>query len=110
VQAAEHYRKPVFDAVIADLPYGVQHASRSRPDARSRRPEDLLDAALDGWISTMKPGAAMGLSWNTKVLARDRLIEVLGEHGLEVATRDRPFEHRVDQAITRDLVVAVKPL
>ncbi len=28
-QAGEHYRKPVFDAVVADLPYGVQHASRA---------------------------------------------------------------------------------
>ncbi len=71
--AGEHYRKPVFDAVIADLPYGVQHASKARPDARSRRPDELLDAALDGWIGAMKPGAAIGLSWNTKVLDRDRI-------------------------------------
>lgn len=108
-QAGEHYRKPVFDAVIADLPYGVQHASRARPDARSRRPEDLLDAALDGWIGAMKPGAAMGLSWNAKVLARDTLVEVLVDHGLVPSTPEKPFEHRVDQAITRDLVVAVRP-
>jgi hypothetical protein len=108
-QAGDHYRKPVFDAVIADLPYGVQHGSRTRPDARTRRPEALLDAALDGWIGAMKPGAAIGLSWNTKVLARDELVELLGRHGLEPRTGDASFEHRVDHAITRDLVVAVKP-
>jgi hypothetical protein len=110
-QAGEHYRKPVFDAVVADLPYGVQHASRARPDARSRRPEDLLDAALPGWVGAMQPGAAMGLSFNTKVLKRDALVDILSRHGLDLAptTADASFEHRVDQAITRDLAVALKP-
>ena len=38
-QAGEHYRKPVFDAVVADLPYGVQHASRAAArHARSAGP------------------------------------------------------------------------
>jgi hypothetical protein len=109
-QISEHYRKPVFDAVVADLPYGVQHASKSKPDARSRRPDDLLDAALDGWMGAMKPGAAIGLSWNAKVLKRADLVDLLVSHGLDV--RDdaaASFEHRVDQSITRDLVVAVKP-
>jgi hypothetical protein len=110
-KVAEHYRKPVFDAVVADLPYGVQHASRARPDARNRNPHELLDAALDGWTCAMKPGAAIGLSFNLKVLARDALVDLLGAHGLAARTGDafERFEHRVDQAITRDLVVAVKP-
>ena len=110
---AEHYRKPVFDAVIADLPYGVQHASRARPDARARarNPQELLEAALDGWTGAMKPGAAIGLSYNVKVLARDALVGLLDRHGLAVCTDDAfcRFEHRVDHAITRDLVVATKP-
>jgi hypothetical protein len=116
VRAGEQYRKPVFDAVVADLPYGVQHASRARPDARSRRPEELLDAALPGWIGAMRPGAAMGLSWNTKVLKRDVLVDLLAAHGLAEAPATATaaglptasFEHRVDAAITRDVVVAVK--
>jgi hypothetical protein len=108
-EAGEHYRKPVFDAVIADLPYGVQHASKPRPGARARRPEELLDNALDGWIGAMKPGAAIGLSWNLKVLKRDDLVSVLERHGLVPHESDVTFEHRVDQSITRDLVVAVKP-
>ena len=110
-QAGEHYRKPVFDAVVADLPYGVQHAEPGHTrHARTRRPDDLLDNALDGWIGAMKPGAAIGLSWNTKVLKRDELIDVLVRHGLAPTVNDDAnFEHRVDQSITRDLVVAVKP-
>jgi hypothetical protein len=108
--AGEHYRKPVFDAVVADLPYGVQHANRAKPGSRARDPHELLDAALDGWIGAMKPGAAMGLSWNTKVLKRAELHDVLSSHGLMVRDDDASFEHRVDQSITRDLIVATKAL
>jgi hypothetical protein len=108
-QAGEHYRKPVFDIVVADLPYGVQHASKSKPGKAARRPEELLDNALDGWTCAMNPGAAMGLSFNTKVLERDELVAVLEDHGLVPHEPDVSFEHRVDQSITRDLVVAVKP-
>jgi hypothetical protein len=111
IHAGEHYRKPVFDAVVADLPYGVQHASRVRPDARARHPGELLAGALDGWVGAMKPGAAMGLSFNAKVLARDALVDRLARHGLSPCGGPgyEQFSHRVDQAITRDLVVAVKP-
>jgi hypothetical protein len=109
--AGEHYRKPVFDVVVGDLPYGVQHASRAKPDARARNPQELLEAALDGWAGAMKPGAAIGLSFNVKVLARDALAGLLAAHGLAVCADEAfaRFEHRVDHAITRDLVVAVKP-
>lgn len=113
LETADHYRKPVFDIVVADLPYGVQHANRAKPDSRSRsrRPDELLDASLQGWIGAMKPGAALGLSWNTKVLKRDELVDLLRRHDLDVreTNDDVTFEHRVDQAITRDVVVAVKP-
>ena len=108
IQAGEHYRKPVFDAVVADLPYGVQHANRAKPGARTSDPHELVDAALDGWIGAMKPGAAMGLSWNAKVLKRDELRDVLSRHGLAVRDDGMSFEHRVDQSITRDLIVATK--
>jgi hypothetical protein len=59
----------------------------------------------------MKPGAAMGLSWNTKVLARVELVDLLGRHGLQPCNGEEheQFAHRVDHAITRDLVVATKP-
>ena len=110
VMLAEHYGKPVFDLVVADLPYGVQHTNRARPAARTRDPGDLVDAALDGWVGAMKPGAAIGLSWNTKTLRRESLVALLRAHGLDPRRPDdESFRHRVDHAITRDLVVAVKP-
>jgi SAM-dependent methyltransferase len=110
VMLAEHYGKPVFDLVVGDLPYGVQHANRARPEARARDPRELVDAALDGWTGAMKRGAAIGLSWNTKVLERAALVMLLRAHGLEVRRpEDDTFRHGVDHAITRDLIVSVKP-
>jgi hypothetical protein len=110
VLLAGQYGKPVFDLVVADLPYGVQHTSRARPGARTRDPRELVDAALDGWIDAMKPAAAIGVSFNTRTLEREALVDLLHAHGLEPRRPDDlSFRHRVDHAITRDLVVAVKP-
>jgi hypothetical protein len=108
-QAGEHYRKPVFDLVVGDLPYGVQPASRAQPNSPTRDPRLLVEGALPGWTGAMKPGAALGLSFNTKVLERDELLGLLHARGLVPVEHEASFEHRVDHAITRDLVVAVKP-
>jgi hypothetical protein len=108
-QAGEYYRKPVFDLVVGDLPYGVQHASRAQSNAPTRDPRLLVERALVGWTRAMRPGAALGLSFNNKVLARDELVALLHARDLVPVEHEASFEHRVDHAITRDLVVAVKP-
>ena len=98
------------DAIVTDLPYGVQHGAR-RGDDRSRRPDELLGAALPAWRSVLRPGGAAGIAWNTKVLRRDALTAALEEAGFEVtdAGADGAFVHRVDRTITRDVVVARRP-
>ena len=68
---------------------GAAALNQAELSVLNERPEALLDAALDGWIGAMKPGAAIGLSWNTKVLARNELVELLGRHGLERARATR---------------------
>ena len=58
----------------------------------------------------LRPGGALALSWNTFVLPKEEMRRLLSSAGLAVQTGgpyDR-FEHRVDQAIKRDIVVAVK--
>ncbi|GAB3587214.1 SAM-dependent methyltransferase [Amycolatopsis endophytica] len=98
------------DVVVADAPYGVQHGSH-QPDELARSPRDLLNAALPVWTRVLKPGGALGLSWNTHVAKRDEITGILERTGLEVRSGG-PFEeftHRVDQSILRDLVVARKP-
>lgn len=111
LRARDFFRSKSFDVVVADLPYGVQHGSRSGSSALSRKPLELVESAVDGWVELMRPGAALGLSWNTYVASREELASALTAAGLVV--QDGPaydgFRHRVDQAITRDLVVARKP-
>ena len=50
----------------------------------------------------------MGIAWNTYGGKREELAAILTGAGLEVM--DYPdFEHWVDQAIVRDIIVATKP-
>ncbi|ROO58945.1 putative RNA methylase family UPF0020 [Micromonospora sp. Llam0] len=102
------FRAGGFDAIVTDAPYGVQHGTRGQADRLTRDPLGLLAEALPGWVALLRPGGALGISWNTLVAARDDLAALLVKAGLEVA--DGPgyggFAHRVDQAIVRDLIVA----
>ncbi len=101
-----------FDAIVTDAPYGVQHGSRSAssPSALQRSPLDLLAAALPGWVRVLRPGGAVGIAVNNRTSPRARTLQVLADAGLEPldSAAYQGFEHRVDQAIVRDIVVAVK--
>jgi hypothetical protein len=94
------------DVIVADLPYGVVHGSRSTKGL-ARGPQELLEEALPGWTSLLRPGGALGVSWNTHVAPREDALDLLEEHGLEAVDYEG-FAHRVDQAITRDILVARK--
>ena len=135
----EFFRKESVNLVVADLPYGVQHGShagshvaghvgthaaghvgshaagragggdRARP--LTRNPLDLLRTAAPAWAKALRPGGALGISWNTRVARREEAADALSAAGFEVL--DSPayhgFRHRVDQAINRDILVARKP-
>jgi SAM-dependent methyltransferase len=117
--AGKFFRPASFDLIVTDAPYGVQHGSRPRgaqPGRKgkpqlSRSPVELLTAAVPEWTRLLRPGGAIGISWNTFVGRREQLAEVLASNGLEVQDSGayRGFRHRVDQAISRDLIVAAKP-
>jgi len=108
-EAATVFRAGSFDAIVTDAPYGVQHGSRS-DDALDRRPLELLGEALPGWVRLLRPGGAVGIALNLRTCPRADALALLAEAGLE--PRDTPayrgFEHRVDQAIQRDIVVGVR--
>jgi hypothetical protein len=95
------------DLIVADLPYGVVHGSRSGGKL-DRGPMELLIESLPGWTELLRPGGALGMSWNTHVAGREDAVELLEEHGLRVVDGLDGFEHWVDQSITRDIVVARK--
>jgi len=110
--AAQYYKKNFFHMIVGDLPYGVQHANVTdeKQSAMTRNPAELLKACLPGWAEVLRPGGCMVFSWNSNVLARDKMAELFEKKGLTVLS-DGPyaqFEHRVDQAILRDIVVARK--
>jgi hypothetical protein len=127
LQAREVFRASAFDVLVADLPYGVQHGSRSpaavgvgvgraqpaggrKSTALSRKPLELLKAALPVWVELLRPGGAIGLAWNTHVAAREEAAALLAQAGLEVCDSPayRGFRHRVDSSIDRDVLVARK--
>jgi hypothetical protein len=106
-RVADHLPARSVDALVADLPYGVQHGATG-DGALRRTPAALLDAALPAWHTVVRPGAGVALSWNLRTLPRARLVAQLEEHGFEQVrpADDEAFVHRVDRSITRDVVVA----
>jgi hypothetical protein len=109
-RAGEFFRSGSFDLVVTDAPYGVQHGSRTAAGL-TRRPQDLLIAAVPVWAELLRPGGAVGIAWNTLVTPRADAAAILAAAGLEPVERGpySHFRHRVDQAITRDVLVARKP-
>ncbi|WP_327086568.1 SAM-dependent methyltransferase [Nonomuraea sp. NBC_01738] len=104
----DFFKPRSFDVIVTDAPYGVQHGSRGQGGGLSRSPLALIDEAVPVWASLLRPGGAMGVSWNTYGGSRDDLGEILESAGLEVQ-KFPDFEHWVDQAIVRDIMVATKP-
>lgn len=102
----EVLRKTPAEVIVADLPYGVQHAPQD-----GRKPESftgLLKRVLPSWRNALKPGGGMAISFNTHTLLRHTLVELIQGAGFTVL-EDGPyasFEHFVEQAVTRDVVVA----
>jgi SAM-dependent methyltransferase len=119
-RVGEYFRAGSADLVVADLPYGVQHGSHAggragdggaRGRSLARSPLHLLGEAAPAWARALRPGGALGISWNTLVARREDAASALAGAGLEVldAGAYRGFRHRVDQAITRDILIARKP-
>ena len=108
VLGAEVYKRRSFDLVVTDAPYGVRHGAVGASKGTSRSPRALLEEAVPVWAGLLRPGGALGISWNRYVLDRKTLRAVLVEAGLEPVETDfhQGFAHRVDQAIDRDLMVA----
>lgn len=94
--------------IIADLPYGIQHAPQF-----GRKPETfirLLTRALPVWKDALASGGALAVSFNTLTLPYDTAADLVRRSGFSVCEDDRfmHFRHEVEQAVVRDVIFAVK--
>ncbi len=110
--AGQLYKKSSFDVIVGDLPYGVQHGNVTNEGQSklTRSPADLLRTCLPAWRDVLKTGGTVALAWNVNVLPRPAAEQLLEEAGFTVlhgGAYDR-FQHRVDQAILRDVILAKK--
>ncbi len=104
-------KKKLCDIIISDLPYGVQHGSKSKKDSNmSRSPLELLREAIPSWYQVLKTKGSIVLSYNEFTMKYEDVAVVLEENGFKVID-ESPYNnylHRVDQSINRNLIVAVK--
>lgn len=102
-------KKTPAHLLVADLPYGIQHAPQD-----GRKPEPfiaLLRRALPGWYQALRPGGAAALSFNRLTLDKPALLDAMTRAGFEpiMTPPCDDFSHEVEQAVTRDVVVARRP-
>ncbi len=99
-----------FNIIAGDLPYGVQHAPHAGNTKTISTPEQFTAQAIPVWAKLLAPGGALALSFNSYTLKRQTLRDQMRESGLKVM-EGGPYdsmEHWVEQAVMRDVVVAVK--
>ena len=106
------FKKSSFDVLVGDLPYGVQHGNVTGEGQSklTRSPTELLRACLPAWREVLRKGGTLVLSWNVNVLTRAEAERILEDAGFAVLREGAwgRLQHRVDQAILRDVLAARK--
>ena len=95
--------------IVCDLPYGVQHAPGGEGGARQSF-ETLLSRTIPSWHEALKTGGAAAVAYNVNTLRTESvraIMEACGLKPMRGGIYDR-LEHWVEQAVTRDVTVAVK--
>lgn len=104
-------KKKSCDIIVCDLPYGVQHGSKSNNDtSMSRSPLELLKSSIPAWNIALKTKGSIVLAFNEFTVKYNDISLVLQEQGFKVLN-ESPYNnylHRVDQSINRNLIVGVK--
>ena len=105
LQAPQHMQEvlggPHMHAIVADLPYGIQHFGEIA---------DLLSKALPTWERMLLPGGTVALAWNATRIERAAMVELVERSTHLQVCSDPPytqFAHTVDRVIKkRDILVA----
>ena len=90
--------------MVTDAPYGVQKGTAGRQDSIG----GTIAAALPGWFDVLKSGGVLAMSLNTHVTRREGLVRLFEKAGFEIV-QTANLEHWVEQAISRDVILARKP-
>ena len=90
--------------MVTDAPYGVQKGTAGRRDSIG----GTIAAALPGWFDVLKSGGVLAMSFNTHVTRREGLVRLFEKAGFEIV-QTANLEHWVEQAISRDVILARKP-
>ena len=99
--------KNAADLLVCDLPYGVQHGAAGGGSLQ-RNAAKIVREVADGWFAALRPGAGVALAYNSLTTPRHQLAEAMEAAGFTVLPQAEGLEHRVDQAILRDVLVAKK--
>jgi Putative RNA methylase family UPF0020 len=107
--AAASLPKAGCDALVTDLPYGVQHGAVAN-SARHRSAVELVRQCAPVWARALRANAPLVLAFNTRTTDRTEMLTALGEAQIEEheAATGHDFFHIVDSSIHRDVVVARK--
>ena len=101
------FRKKTADVIVADLPYGIQHAPQG--SQRTETFQALLSRSLPAWRQALRADGALAISFNTYTLPTRTVQESLRRAGWTVC--DQPpltgLQHEVEQAVVRDVVFAI---
>ncbi len=93
--------------LVADLPYGVQHAPQF-----GRKPEsfsDLLSRVLPAWKKVLSPGGVAAISFNTLTFPTQQVISIVQSSGFTPVEGGvfSSLRHEVEQAVVRDVVFMI---
>jgi tRNA G10 N-methylase Trm11 len=111
-EAHKYFKKERFHVIVGDLPYGIKHGNKGGKvyGSPTRNPADLVIECLPEWKKVIRKGGSIVLAWNSHLINRKNLGEIFQQEGFELMTEGAyaQFEHRVDSAIKRDVIVARK--
>ena len=99
--------KNAADLLVCDLTYGVQHGA-SGGGSLQRNAAKIVREVAPGWWKALRPGAGVALAYNVLTTPRQHLADAMEAAGFTVLPQVEGLEHRVDQSILRDVLVAKK--
>lgn len=95
------------DALVTDLPYGIQHGGHGASGLR-RSPLEILTQAAPVWRGLLRADGGAAIALNRRTAPYPEAQQVLERAGWRVISADGEFRHRVDQSIERDVLLAVR--